>query len=211
MNDSEAIEAVAYLTAMTNGWDDDLALMYVGELGKLDNGATLMEACQRVARTWTFGNRPPLGVVFKLYGEVEAEQVQRVRREFAAPSNVRCEGSGWLPIADRRGGDITPCPSCSPALSRVWADDESHARWRNGEQLWVILGADNPADFRKAYGRPSCLPGHVEDEHAISPQEGIEAARTAYAAECVADDRIPNWAYFDSIFSGVMARALATD
>jgi hypothetical protein len=182
-----AAAAVAYLTAMTTGWNDDATEQMVYEFERLDNETALGEAVAKVARTWTFGGRPSLGVIMDAYNHELALQTDRRREEVSARA-VRCDGSGWLD-----GDDLAPCPTCNPALHRVWNEPGAKLRWRHGVPTWRVLGYDTPELFDKDLKRERC-PAALDYEHEsfdsrIGMRVALDAYRTEYGREPSATQR----------------------
>lgn len=177
MNVEDAAAAVAYLASMTSGWSDDATEQLVYEFERLDDPYALIGACGAVARTWTWGGRPPLGVLIDAYHHEVAVLAAGVREQTEA-SAPRCDGHGWNEVDD----DLTPCATCNAALWRIWNEPGARRRWRNGQATWKILGYDSAADCEKELARPRCPTAYV-DELDRFRGNGLAVALDAYRDE----------------------------
>ena len=173
-----AAAAVAYLSAMTSGWNDDATEQMVYEFERLDDEDALAAACQKVARTWTWGGRPALGVIMDAYHHEVAVRSDKHRAEVEAKA-IRCGGTGWLEHDDE-GHEDSPCPTCNPALFRVWNTPGAKLRWRNGVPTWRVLDFDSHDEFEKELRRERCpAPFDVEHE-SFDSRIGMRVALAAY-------------------------------
>lgn len=97
---------------------------------------------------------------------------------------VRCAGYGWISIGDQ----TRPCPTCSPALWRIFRDPKLLLQWRNGRAVHTIFRMSRD-EFSDEYRRPRCQPPVGEElpldpgDRMISPEEGREVAERAYSDE----------------------------
>jgi hypothetical protein len=173
-----AATCVAYLTSMTSGWNDDATEQLVYEFARLDDPDALADAVNKIARTWTSYGRVPLGVIIDAY-QHEVRLREDAARELLTKRQaaIRCDGSGWWTV----DGDELPCPTCSPALSRIWNDPDMKRRWRNGQPTHRILGYDDRDEYVKDLKRPTCVPD--DPEPAIDQRRGMAVAVDAYRAE----------------------------
>lgn len=178
MNVEDAAAAVAYLSAMTSGWSDDATEALVYEFERLEDPVALGEAVGKVARSWTWGGRPPLGVLMDAYHHEVALSEGKHRAQVEARA-VRCDGSGWFDS----DGDLTPCSTCNVALWRVWNEPGGRLRWRHGVPTWRVLGFDAPAECEKELSRERC-PSALDVEHErCDVGVGMRAALDSYRAE----------------------------
>jgi hypothetical protein len=176
MNVEAAAAAVAYLTSMTSGWNDDATEQLVYEFERLDDEAALVEAVGKVARSWTYSGRVPLGVIMDAYHHEIANR-ERVEREQVEARLVRCDGSGW------NDDGTMPCSTCNPALWRIWNEPGLLPRWRAGIATWKLLGFEKASECEKELGRERCpAPLDVEWD-TFDSREGMRVALDAYRDE----------------------------
>ena len=173
MNVDQAASAVAYLTAMVSGYNDDTTEVLVFEFARLDDVGALNEAVAKVVRSWDRQGRVPLGVIIDAYEHEVRESDQRARDEVESKA-IRCDGSGWL------CGDFeTPCPRCNPAMVRVWDSADLRRRWSKGVPVHKLLRFETRSDLESELGRLPCTGIDVEYE-SVRPRDGIAIAVAAY-------------------------------
>lgn len=176
------LEAVAYLSAMTTGWNDDSSAAYALELREVvEDDHALFDAVRKIARSWEHAYRPSLGVIVDAYHhEVAVREADR-RAALARRAVVRCGGDAFV----QQGDEKVPCPTCNPALYKVWTEPGLFERWKLGESTWRLLGfADRKDDeYRAQYEVARCAP---DSERTTFPS--IAEGRAIAARECVRPD-----------------------
>ena len=95
MNTQQAATAVAYLTSLTSGWNDDSTEQLVYEFERLEDPEALRDAVGKVARSWTGFGRVPLGILMDAYHHEIALRNTAAKAALANRS-VRCDSSGWI-------------------------------------------------------------------------------------------------------------------
>lgn len=65
----EALAALGSLAGVTPGWnnDSDVIMDYAERLIDLGDPVALMQACEKIATTWTEPRRPPLAHILNIY------------------------------------------------------------------------------------------------------------------------------------------------
>ena len=195
MTSEEAVANAALLASMTTGWDDDSIEAYAWEFKTWDDGAMLERAIRTVVRSWDRQGRPPMGVVMDAYSHEGVKARYASNEKLAAAGVIRCGGTLWVYEGDRH----VPCPTCSPALYRVWKEGDLLERYRQGTSLFTLLSDGNDDEFRAKYQRPACRPFEAyerpmdQGEREVGPAEGKKVAAAAYANDCALRGVEPSW------------------
>lgn len=179
-----SVAAVAYLSAMTTGWNDDATNALAREFEHLENEDALMTAVTKVAQTWDKTSRPPLGILMDAYYHELRLKVEGQRQQLARRGTIRCDGHGWVEMSI----GTRPCPTCSPALHRIYNEPGLLERWAHGEPQHHILGFDDREAMMKELSRMPCLPRMVEllsddEDRACTPAAGRAIAFAAIRTE----------------------------
>jgi hypothetical protein len=105
---------------------------------------------------------PTIAGLRELIREVAGEE-----RRSQLDGSIRCSGYGWI----NDGDQAKPCPTCNPALWRVFRDEQLLASWRHGQQLHSMFDMKR-ADFVDEWSRPPCPQRESADDEIVSPKEG---------------------------------------
>jgi hypothetical protein len=170
-------EAMAYLTAMTTGWNEDVVLAYAAELDRLADNDALRDAVQGIARTWDKSHRPALAVVLEAYHHELAKRAADQRNTLGQRGVIRCDGRSWVTMP---GGETVPCPSCAPMLHKLWHTPSLMHRWRNGDAAWRLMDCADIDAYKREFSRVNCPP--PAEDRAVYPTsvQGRKIAATAY-------------------------------
>lgn len=206
MNIDVAARLAHRLVAATGGWTEEGTMELSEEISTWGNEQAAIEAIESVRRSWIGDFRPPLAWVIKAYND--AVDLQRQRHP-ALPSGSPggCGGSRWV--------NGVPCPRCNPYLHDIYGEPARWDRYLGGTPLHLLHSAVKwDASKGRAYVEggmpPACLVDTIHDP-ADAPVDfvtGVAAARRGYAAQCLEEDREPDWDYFDKMFAAALSSAL---